>query len=121
MPKNQLFYHFTWSTKYRESLLDPEIRKTLFKSIIAKAVELGSIVLALNVVEDHAHMLVSAPPSIAPSVLIGQVKGASSHLVRHLGWSEFAWQSEYGVKTVSERDVPIVMRYIQNQEQHHQQ
>jgi putative transposase len=120
MPKNQWFYHFTGSTKYRKSLLNPEIRKILFKSIIAKAVELGSIVLALNGVEDHVHMLVSASPSIAPSVLIGQVKGASSHLVRHMGWSEFEWQAEYGVKTVSERDAPIVMRYIQNQEKDHE-
>ena len=119
MPKHRLFYHFTWSIKFRKPIIDSEIRKVLYKSIVAKAVELGSIVLALDGIEDHVHLLVSAPPAVTPSVLIGQIKGVSSHLVRHLGWTDFQWQGEYGVKTVSEGDVPMVMEYIQNQEGHH--
>jgi putative transposase len=119
MSKHQLFYHFIWSTKYRKPLVDLEIRKVVIKSIIAKSVELDSIVLAVNGIEDHFHLLVSASPTIAPSFLIGQIKGVSSHLVRHLGWIDFSWQGEYGVKTVSESDVSKVMQYIQNQEEHH--
>jgi putative transposase len=119
MPKNKLFYHFIWSTKLRRSLLDPATKKTVIKAIVAKAVDLGSMVLAVNGAEDHMHLLVSAPPAVAPSMLIGQIKGVSSHLVRHLGKTDFAWQREYGVKTVSEQDVPKVMQYIQNQEKHH--
>jgi putative transposase len=119
MPKSSLFYHFTWSTKHRQPLLNDSNRKILYKSIIAKAVELGSIVLAVHAIEDHIHLLVSAPPTIAPSVLVGQIKGVSSHLLRHLGWKEFSWQGEYGVYSVSESQLPIVMAYIQNQEKHH--
>ncbi len=119
MSKHQLLYHFIWSTKQRKPLLDPEIRKVIIKSIIAKSVELDSIVLAVNGIEDHIHLLVSASPTIAPSSLIGQIKGVSSHLVRHMGWMDFSWQGEYGVKTVSESDVPKIMQYIQNQEEHH--
>jgi putative transposase len=119
MPKNKLFYHYVWSTKYRKPLLNLEIRKVIIKSIIAKSIELGSIVLAVNGIEDHIHLLVSAPPAIAPSTLVGQIKGVSSHLVRRLGWTDFSWQGEYGVKTVSEQEVPKVMQYIHNQEKHH--
>jgi putative transposase len=71
MPKHRLFYHFTWSIKFRKPIIDSEIRKVLYKSIVAKAVELGSIVLALDGIEDHVHLLVSAPPAVTPSVLIG--------------------------------------------------
>jgi putative transposase len=119
MPRHRLLYHFAWSTKHRKPLMDVEIRKVLLKSIVAKAVELDSFVLALNGIEDHVHMLVAAPPAVAPSVLIGQIKGASSHLVRHSGWTNFQWQGEYGVNTVSERDVPKVVKYIRNQEERH--
>jgi putative transposase len=119
MPKSSLFYHFTWSTKNRQPLLNDSNRKIIYKSIIAKAVELRSIILEIRAIEDHIHLLVSAPPTMAPSKLIGQLKGVSSHLVRKLGWMDFSWQSEYGVYSVSESQLPVVMAYIQNQEKHH--
>jgi putative transposase len=119
MPKSSLFYHFIWSTKNRQPFLNETNKKTIYKSIIAKAVELNSTVLEINAVEDHIHLLVSAPPAIAPATLIGQIKGVSSHLIRRLGWDSFSWQSEYAVYSVSESDVPKVMEYIQNQEKHH--
>jgi REP element-mobilizing transposase RayT len=119
MPKNQLFYHFIWSTKYRAPLVDDKNREIIYKSIIAKSIELESIALALNGTEDHLHLLLSASPAMAPSNLIGQIKGSSSHLIRHRGWPDFAWQGEYGVKTVSESDLPRVIQYIQNQQEHH--
>lgn len=31
----------------------------------------------------------------------------------------FGWQDGYGAFTVSKRDVPDVIRYIQNQREHH--
>ena len=119
MPKSSLFYHFIWSTKHRKPLLNDSNRKIVYKSIIAKTVELGSIVLEIRAVEEHIHLLISAPPTIAPSVLIGQIKGVSSHLVRKLGWIDFSWQGEYAVYSVSESQLRIVMAYIQNQEKHH--
>jgi putative transposase len=119
MPKTLLFYHFTWSTKYRESFIHGQCREIVFKSIIAKSVELGVIVLALNGAEDHIHLLVSSSPAIAPAVFIGQVKGSSSHLIRRLGWKTFRWQKEYFVRAVSEDELPRVIGYINNQNRHH--
>jgi putative transposase len=119
MPKSSLFYHFIWSTKHRQPLLDDSNKKIIYKSCIAKAVELGSIVLEIRAVDDHIHLLLSASPSIAPSVLVGQIKGVSSHLIRKLGWKDFSWQGEYGAYSVSESQLPIVIAYIQNQEKHH--
>jgi putative transposase len=119
MPKSSLFYHFVWSTKHRQPLLDEVNRKIIYKSIIAKAVELGSVVLAIRAVEDHLHLLISASPAISPSRLVGQIKGVSSHLIRKLGWKDFSWQGEYGVYSVSESQLLVVMAYIQNQEKHH--
>lgn len=118
MSKPSLFYHFIWSTKNRQPFLDDSNKKIIYKSIIAKAVQLSSSVLEINAVEDHIHMLVSASPAIAPATLIGQIKGVSSHLIRRLGWDGFSWQNEYGVYSVSESDVSNVIEYIQNQAKH---
>ena len=90
MPRNKLFYHFIWSTKGRQPLLDPVTKETAIKAIIAKAVDLGSIVLAVNGTEDRMHLLVSAPPVFAPSIYIGQVQEVSSHPMRHLGRKIFS-------------------------------
>lgn len=52
--------------------------------------------------------------------VVGQLKGASSHHVSHeLVGVPFAWQKEYGVLSFSERALPKVVAYIQNQKQHH--
>jgi putative transposase len=80
---------------------------------------LGTVVLAINGVEDHMHLLVSVPPTVPPSTLIGQIKGVSSHLVRHLGWKDFRWQTDYTIKAIPEDKLPIVIRYIMNQQKHH--
>jgi hypothetical protein len=46
------------------------------------------------------------------------IMGVSSHVERDLGWPDFSWQGECGVKTVSGSDVPMIIRDIQNQEEH---
>ena len=51
-------------------------------------------------------------------IFIGQVKGNSSHLASRLG-GEFAWQSEYGVITISESHLTSVVQYVLNQQEHH--
>jgi putative transposase len=119
MPKTLLFYHIVWSTKNRSFLIDHQAREIIFKSIIAKSKELGFSVLALNGVEDHVHLLVSSPPTIAPSFFIGQIKGVSSHLIRSLGRKEFRWQKEYYIRAVSEEELSKVIGYIENQQKHH--
>ena len=78
---------------------------------------------AIGGVEDHVHLAVSIPPKIAPAKFIGEVKGNSSHFVNHVLKPdfEFYWQEEYGVLSFGEKNLSAVVRYIQNQKQHHAQ
>ena len=50
-----------------------------------------------------------------------QLKGSSSRFVTLEFKRPFEWQEGYGVFSVSEDDVPDVIRYIENQKQHHAQ
>ena len=121
MPFSRLFYHVVWTTKQRLPLIDEVNRDPIFAAITAKAHELKGIVHAINAMEDHIHVLVSIPPSMAISSFVGQVKGSSSYVAnRHMSADQvFAWQSEYGVVSVSERHVEVVRAYIDRQQEHH--
>jgi len=119
MPYSRLFYHFVWATHNRLSLINQSNRETLYAAMRAKVTELGGITHALNGPEDHVHLVATVPPKIALATFIGQVKGSSSHLASRLSVEAFAWQSEYGVLSVSESHLPVVVRYVVEQQKRH--
>jgi putative transposase len=120
MPRYRLFYHFVWTTKERFPLITEANREPIFAAIGAKVIELGGIVHAVNSMPDHIHLVASVPPAIALSEIVGQMKGVSSHLAAHLPDHDapFAWQHDYGVVSLSESHLPVVVRYVE--QQHHQ-
>ena len=76
MPYCQRFYHLVWSTKDREPLLEPEIEESILGFLKAKATGLGAVLYALGGTEDHVHMVVSIPPSIAVAKIRGPGQGS---------------------------------------------
>jgi putative transposase len=121
MPYCRLFYHFVWATKERLLLITEFNRELLYTTITAKVKELKGFVHALNGTADHVHLVATVPPNLPLATFIGQVKGSSSHAVSRLGDDRpgFAWQAEYGVVSVSEAHLPVVVRYVRLQEKHH--
>ena len=121
MPYWKLNYHFIWGTKNRLPLIGPAIESELYRAIVAKVQDLDGFVHALGWVEDHVHLVVSIPPKVAPAKFIGDVKGNSSHYVNHVIKPDyqFYWQAEYGVLSFGEDNLPVMVRYIHNQKQHH--
>jgi putative transposase len=95
----------------------------IYGAIATKVEEFRGIVHALNGMPDHVHLVATVPSSHSLARFIGEVKGASSHLASRLDRAEgslvFAWQADYAAITISESHLPIVMRYVQRQQQHH--
>jgi putative transposase len=119
----KLFYHVVFAVKNREALLCVSIQEPLYRVVTAKISSMRGVVHAVGGMEDHIHIAFSAPPSIAPATLVGQVKGSSSHYINE-NWQlskPFTWQEEYGILSFGERNLTTVVRYIQNQRQHHTQ
>lgn len=105
-------------------MTDLNNRDRIFRAIAAKTVALKGIAHAVGGVSDNVHLVASVPPNLALSAFISQVKGASSHMASRLveGYFEdFQWQESYGVLTVSEVHLPVVVKYVLNQIQHHQE
>ena len=119
MPYTRVFYHLVWATKGRKPHLnDDAIRQQVHNVIAAKALQLGGSVHAIGGVADHIHVVASVPPTIAIATFVGQIKGASSHFVSHtwpLSHASFEWQRSYGLLTISESHVPVVVDYVRNQ------
>ena len=114
-----LFYHFVWTPKYRTDLITKQIKSILLPFLKNKALSLGCRVFALNCMEDHVHMLLYIPARLSVAYVINILKGSSSHEIKIIS-PGFSWQIGYGVTTLRRSDLPIVQKYIQNQEHHHQ-
>jgi len=118
---SQLYFHIVWSTRKRGDLISETTKRLLEKSIQAKCRELGCVLHAIGIAEDHVHILVTIPPNIRISDFVRDVKGSSSHLINHTteGESPLYWQQGYGILTISNHDRPRVVEYINSQWEKH--
>jgi hypothetical protein len=74
-----------------------------------------TFVHAIGGMEDHVHILMQLPPTLAEAQAILLIKSYSSKWMGR----DFTWQKGYGAFSVSASNVPAVIRYIENQERHH--
>ena len=118
-----LFYHLVFSTKHRQNHLRGAFVERLWPYLAGISRSLDLTALAIGGMEDHVHMLLKAPPVIAPSEIAKKIKGSSSKWARQTfpDVQNFAWQDGYGVFAVSTSNISAVANYIRNQEQHHRQ
>jgi REP element-mobilizing transposase RayT len=77
--------------------------------------------LIINGMPDHVHILFGMRPHQALSDLMREVKGDSSKWInqKRLTKQTFSWQSGYGAFSYSLSQVPRVIRYLENQQEHH--
>jgi putative transposase len=71
---------------------------------------------------DHFHILVGQRPNVALSDLVRHIKAGSSGFINYRQWvaGRFCWQEEFGAFSYSHSQLNTVIRYIQNQQEHHQ-
>ena len=119
--KIRLYAHFVWSTWNRQPLITEAIESDLYRFIQGICLDHRCAVLAIGGMPDHVHLLVALSNTITVADLMEFVKGGFSRFVTerllHEEW--FKWQGSYGVFSVSPQDKNKVIRYIQNQKQHH--
>jgi putative transposase len=116
-----LLTHIVYATKNRRPLIDSTLESRLFPYFGGVLRQLGGKLYIANGADDHVHMLVELPASIAVAEAVGKIKGNSSHWIHESfsDRSEFAWQRGYAAFSVSKSNVSIVARYIERQKTHH--
>jgi putative transposase len=116
-------YHLVFVPKYRKKVLYGKIREFLARTFHELANQKGCKIEKGNMVQDHVHMLISIPPKLAVSDVIGYIKGKSAIAVarqfggkeRNFNGEKF-WARGYAVSTVGFEEGQI-RSYIKNQEQ----
>jgi putative transposase len=118
---SKLAYHFVWCPKYRKRILTGRIaafvEQELRRICDANTWTIG----ALNVQEDHVHLFLSAPPSVAPSQIAHILKGTISRKVfqcfpeiKKQLWGGAFWSRSYYVGSVGDMSVDTVLKYIES-------
>ncbi len=119
--KTYLFVHVIWSVKHREMLLTKPVRMKLYEYMLQNAKTKGIHLLALNGVEDHVHCLLQLHPTQNVSAIVQLLKGGSAFWFNQnkLIAADLKWQDGYAAYSVSPSAVEKVIKYIDQQEEHH--
>ncbi len=110
--------HVVFSTKDRRKTIAADFQPKIWAYSVGICKKLGIFVHAIGGMEDHAHFLIQVPPVMALAKAVGTIKANSSRWADEEG-HKLAWQQGYAAFSVSASVVPVVVRYIQNQEAHH--
>lgn len=117
----QIYLHIVFSVQNRICLIPKEKKEELHKYITGIVMQRSSKLICINSMPDHVHILIGYHPDKSLSELVRDIKAGSSKFINDNVWvrGKFHWQEGYGAFSYSRSQLSDVIRYIQNQEQHH--
>ncbi|MBK9137427.1 MAG: IS200/IS605 family transposase [Verrucomicrobia bacterium] len=123
MPQSlaRILVHLIFSTKDRVPVLTPAIRAELHPYLSVVLRDNDCPPLKVGGVEDHVHLFFGLSRTLTVAKVVEIVKTSSSKWIKTKGpeFMAFHWQSGYGAFSVSQSDADAVVRYIENQAEHH--
>jgi len=115
-------YHIVWIPKYRKKSLFKDLRKFLGEMLKDLAGQKGCKIEEGHLMPDHVHILISIPPKLAVSKVVGFIKGKSAisiartYMGRRKNFTgQSFWARGYHVSTVG-MDEQVIRDYIKHQE-----
>jgi putative transposase len=114
-------YHFVWVTKYRYQVLKGDVALRV-REWVRRTCEIFEIKILKGVVsKDHVHVLVSAPPTIAPSEIMRRIKGRTSSKLfeefprlKKRYWGRHFWARGYFCVTVGQVTEEMIKEYLEH-------
>lgn len=113
-------YHVIFCPKYRRSVLVGEIGQRLKELILEKQEEYGYVVLDMEVMPDHVHLLLDVNPKVGIYRVVSKIKGYTSNQLR----KEFPslkkkiptlWTLSRFIASVGSVTLDVVKQYIEEQ------
>jgi len=116
------FFHIVWSTKHREPVITTDIKESLHAYMGGIVRDYEGSLLKINGMPDHVHLLLSLENLSVYNDLIRDIKSSSTKWAKknYPSLKNFGWQEGYGSFSVSGSIINNVIKYIENQETHHQ-
>ncbi|HSN60452.1 MAG TPA: IS200/IS605 family transposase [Ferruginibacter sp.] len=117
----QIHIQFVFAVKFRKAVIQPLWKEALHSYITGIIQNKTHKMLQINTMPDHLHMLIGFRPNDNMSQLIQVVKSESTKFINDHEYTNrpFSWQEGFGAFSYSKSHVANVIKYIQNQEQHH--
>lgn len=113
-------YHVIFCPKYRRKVLIDAVAARLKELVLSKQAEYGYSVIEMEVLPEHVHLLLDVDPREGINVVVGKIKGFTSHELRN----EFPWlkkrlptlwtRSKF-ISTVGAVTLAVVQQYIEQQ------
>ena len=111
-----------WCPKYRRGILVDEVVLFLKQCLRTIAETKNWELIELEVMPDHIHIFISAPPFQAPTDIVKVLKGVTARrlfmefpkLKKRL-WKGSLWSPSYYVGTAGTVSTETIGRYIENQ------
>lgn len=119
----QIYIQVVFAVSGRLSLIGSEYKEEIYKYITGIVRNKGHKLITINGMPDHLHILLGMKPDIALSDLVRDVKANSTNFINNhrMAHGKFGWQEGYGAFSYGHSQLDTIIRYIQNQEQHHSQ
>ena len=117
----QIYLHIVFAVQNRISLIQPEWKDEIYKYITGIIKNDGHKLIAINGVANHLHIAIGYKPHQLIPELLQDIKANSSKWINEKRFvrGKFNWQAGYGAFSFSHSQMDAVVKYINNQEQHH--
>ena len=111
------------AVKFRNAVIQPFWKERLHQYISGIVNNHKHKMLSINTMPDHLHFFFGFRPDQSLSELMRLVKGESSEWINIQKFtpSVFRWQEGYGAFSYARSQSSKVIRYIENQEEHHRE
>lgn len=118
---SQIYIQTVFAVDGRLCLIRPEFKEEIYKYITGIVRNNGQKLISINGMSDHVHILIGLKPAMALADLVRDIKADSSNFINKKKWvrGRFSWQEGYGAFSYGHSQLDTIIRYIQNQEQHH--
>jgi len=113
-------YHIIFCPKYRRKVLTEPIQERLKEVVLSMQEANNFIVLEMEVMPDHIHLLLDIDPTIGVQTIVSRIKGKTSNILN----KEFPelrqklptlWTRSKFIATVGSVSLKVVKQYIENQ------
>ena len=117
----EIHIQFVFAVKHRDGLIHSSFKNELYQYIAGIIKNHNHKLLAINGMPDHIHILIGMRPTQSIADLLQDIKGNSSKWIneKKLVLGKFKWQEGFGGLSYSKSQLDTVIKYIQNQEEHH--
>ncbi len=119
---SQIYIQTVFAVSNRMSLIQPAFKEDLYKYITGIVTNQKQKLISINGMPDHIHILIGLRPSMALADLVREIKADSTNYINRNKFvhGKFSWQEGYGAFSYGHSQLDTIIRYIHNQEKHHQ-